>query len=66
VLLPREHLKFRHFGEYVDDFFGKAVAEVLVLFIGTHVGKGQQGRLVPRLRGRVDHGHPLPVISFTV
>src|ERR1035441_5415959 len=35
----RDDTKARHLGEGVDDFFRQSVAEVIVLFIGAHVGE---------------------------
>src|SRR5579863_246486 len=39
----RNYFQSRNLGEQVQDFFGQSVAEVFVLLVRAHVGKGQDG-----------------------
>jgi len=37
------HFEAGNLGPVVDDLFGQAVAEVILLLIGAHIGEGQDG-----------------------
>ena len=54
--VPRHHAHARHLGECVDQLFGEAVAEVLVLRLAAEIGEGQHrhrddARLLARRSG---------------